>query len=125
MGTELITPENYDIGNAVGAIIGNIDESIEMLIQPAAGSRLSDPACTVFSRLGRFYIESYKAGVEFAERTGSDYVREMAQRAGADDITITVDKRTSAVTVGVDHNRTTISEMTMIIRATGKPRSRH
>lgn len=125
LGTELITPENYDIGNAVGAIIGNIDESIEMLIQPAAGSRLSDPACTVFSRLGRFYIESYRAGVEFAERTGSDYVREMAERAGAEDIEITVDKRTSAVTVGVDHNRTTISEMTMIIRATGKPRSRH
>lgn len=125
LGTELLTPENYNVGNAVGAIIGEVDESIEMLIQPAAGSRLSDPACTVFSRLGRFYIESYREGLEFAEKSGSDYVREMAERAGAVDIKITVEKKTSAVTVGVDHNRTTISEMTMIIRATGKPKVRH
>lgn len=124
LGTELITPENYDIGNAVGAITGDVEESIEMLIQPAAGSRLSDPACTVFSRLGRFYIESYKEGLEFAERTGSEYVRDMAERAGADDIRITVDKRTSAVTVGAEHNRTTISEVMMTIRATGRPKVR-
>ena len=78
----------------------------------------------MFSRLGRFYIESYKEGLEFAERTGSEYVRDMAERAGADDIRITVDKRTSAVTVGAEHNRTTISEVMMTIRATGRPKVR-
>ena len=122
LGTTLITPENYDVGNAVGAITGKVEESIEMLIQPAAGSRLSDPACTVFSRLGRFYRESYNEGLEFAERTGSEYVREMAAKAGADNIEVTVERKTSAVTIGSDRNQATIKEMTMIIRASGTPK---
>ncbi len=124
LGTELITPANYDVGNAVGAITGKVEESIEMLIQPAAGSRLSDPACTVFSRLGRFYIESFNKGLEYAEESGTQYVTEMAEKAGAENITVSVERKQSAVTVGVDHNRTTLSEITMVIRAVGIPKSK-
>lgn len=124
LNTELITPENYDVGNAVGAITGRVDESIEMLIQPAAGSRLSDPACTVFSRLGRFYRESYHEGIDFAIQTGSDYVKDMAVKAGAENIEVIVERKESAVTVGIDHNRTTISEVTLVIRAVGDPKAK-
>ena len=124
LGTKLINPKNYDVGNAIGAVTGNVDESIEMLIQPATGSRLSDPACTVFSRLGRFYRESFHEGVDFAVETGSQYVREQAIKAGAEDIKIEVEKKQSGVTVGVDCNRINITETKIIIRATGKPKGR-
>ena len=63
-------PADHEVGNAVGAVTGMVEESIEMLVQPATGSRLSDPACTVFSKLGRFYIAFYSEGVDYAIRTG-------------------------------------------------------
>ena len=73
-------PADHEVGNAVGAVTGMVEESIEMLVQPTAGSRLSDPACTVFSKLGRFYIPSYSEGVDYAIRTGSNHIRELAER---------------------------------------------
>jgi len=123
LGTTLVMPENYDVGNAVGAIIGKIEETIEMIIQPAAGTRLSDPACTVFSRLGREYIESFNKGIEHAERTGSEFVVDTIKRAGAEDIEVFVERDETRVPVeGTDDS--IVAEVKLTIRAVGKPRSR-
>ena len=121
LGTELVIPADHEVGNAVGAVTRMVEESIEMLVQPAAGSRLSDPACTVFSKLGRFYIASYSEGVDYAIRTGSDHVRELAERAGASDVRIEVERRESSVTVGSEHNISEISELILVITAVGRP----
>ena len=114
-------PADHEVGNAVGAVTGMVEESIEMLVQPAAGSRLSDPACILFSNLGRFYIASYSEGVDYAIRTRSDHVRELAERAGASDVRIEVERRGSSVTVGSEHNMSEISELTLVITAVGRP----
>ena len=100
-----------------------VEGSIEMLIQPAAGSRLSDPACTVFSKLGRFYIASYSEGVDYAIRTGSDHVYELAERADASDVRIEVERRGSSVTVGSEHNMSEIFELILVIPRSGDRRS--
>ena len=42
----------------------------------------------MFSRLGRKYYTSFEDGLEEARREGIEYVREMARRAGADDVAI-------------------------------------
>ncbi len=123
-GTGLIMPENYDVGNAIGAVSGKVMESIEILIQTATGTTLSRPACTVFSRLGRFYYENFDEGVEIAERDGRAYVTEMARRAGAEDIEVTVDSDVMDMLVGKEHLTTRVAEIKMVITATGNPVSR-
>ncbi len=122
LGAELVIPENYDVGNAVGAVNGKVSESIEILVQPTTGTRLSDPACKVFSRLGRRYFDSYAEGLRRAEEEGRRYVAEAAAKAGAGDVEVTVERRESSVQVGVEYFQDTISEVTLVIRAVGDPR---
>ena len=121
LGTELVMPENYDVGNAVGAVSGKVVESIEILIQTATGTTIDNPACTAFSRLGRFYYEKFDDGVEQATEAGKQYVMEMAKKAGAENIQITVGSDKSEVFVGKEHLRTRFVEIKLIITATGDP----
>ena len=121
LGTELVMPENYDVGNAVGAVSGKVVESIEILIQTATGTTIDNPACTAFSRLGRFYYEKFDDGVEQATEAGKQYVTEMAKKAGAENIQVTVGSDKSEVFVGKEHLRTRFVEIKLIITATGDP----
>ena len=121
LGTDLVMPENYDVGNAVGAVSGKVVESIEILIQTATGTTIDNPACTAFSRLGRFYYEKFDDGVEQATEAGKQYVMEMAKKAGAENIQITVGSDKSEVFVGKEHLRTRFVEIKLIITATGDP----
>ena len=144
LGTTLIIPENYDVGNAVGAIIGKIEEQIEFIVQPVSGASLhrhyyqwkaddmfqptakvdgADPACTVYSRLGRFYIESFKEGLKFAEEQGRKFVQEAMDSALAEDVVITVDAKETSIMVDALHNEL-IAEMKVTVKGVGKPRSR-
>ena len=121
LGTELVMPENYDVGNAVGAVSGKVVESIEILIQTATGTTIDNPACTAFSRLGRFYYEKFDDGVVQATEAGKQYVTEMAKKAGAENIKVTVGSDKSEVFVGKEHLRTRFVEIKLIITATGDP----
>ena len=121
LGTDLVMPENYDVGNAVGAVSGKVVESIEILIQTATGTTIDNPACTAFSRLGRFYYEKFDDGVEQATEAGKQYVMEMAKKAGAENIQVTVGSDKSEVFVGKEHLRTRFVEIKLIITATGDP----
>lgn len=121
LGTELVMPENYDVGNAVGAVSGKVVESIEILIQSATGTTMNNPACTAFSRLGRVYYEEFDKGVELATQAGKDYVMEMAKRAGAENIRVKVDSDRSDVLFGKEQHRTKFSEIKLIVTATGDP----
>jgi N-methylhydantoinase A/oxoprolinase/acetone carboxylase beta subunit len=123
LGTELIIPENYDVGNAVGAIIGKIEETIELIVRPAASTRMSDPACTIFSRLGRVYMESYNAGLQHAEESGRKFVLESVLSMGAEDVEVFVDKKVEGLILA-DGVLNPAPEITFIIKAVGKPRSR-
>lgn len=121
LGTELVMPENYDVGNAVGAVSGKVVESIEILIQSATGTTMNNPACTAFSRLGRVYYEEFDKGVELATQAGKDYVMEMAKKAGAENIRVKVDSDRSDVLFGKEQHRTKFSEIKLIVTATGDP----
>ena len=124
LGTELVLPRDYDIGNAVGAISGKVVESIQILIQSVLGKELATNACIVFSRLGRKYYTSFEDGLEEARREGIEYVREMARRAGADDVAIEEFCDSKKVSVGEEQFRTDATEVRLTIRATGDPRYR-
>ena len=71
LGTELVMPENYDVGNAVGAVSGKVVESIEILIQTATGTTIDNPACTAFSRLGGSTMRSSTTEWSRPQKLGS------------------------------------------------------
>ena len=123
LGTELIIPENFDVGNAVGAILGRIEESIEIIVRPAAGTRMSDPACVVFSRLGRTYVESYSEGLRFAEESGREFVIGAVKGMGAEDVEVSVERREIGM-VTTDGTSDPAPEVVLTICAVGDPGSK-
>ncbi len=124
LGTDLVMPENYDVGNAVGAVSGKVVESIEILIRAATGTTMDNPACTAFSRLGRVYYEEFDRGVELATQAGREYVTEMARRAGAENISVRVESDRSEMLIGEERHRTRFSEIRLTVTATGDPANR-
>ena len=144
LGTTLIIPENYDVGNAVGAIIGKVEEAIEFIIQPVSSALLhrhyyqwkaddmfqptaradgADPACTIYSRLGRFYLESFKEGLQFARDEGTKFIQAAMDSANAEDVVITVKEEETALLMDSLHNEL-IAEMKVTVKGVGKPKSR-
>ena len=121
LGTELVLPRDYDVGNAIGAISGKVVESIQILIQSVLGKELATNACIVFSRLGRRYHTSFEEGLEEARREGIEYVREMARKAGADEVEIEEFCDSTQVSVGKEQFRKEATEVRLTIRATGDP----
>ena len=121
LGTELVLPRDYDIGNAIGAISGKVVESIQILIQSVLGKELETNACIVFSRLGRKYYTSFEEGLEEAREAGMEYVREMARKAGADSVDIEEFCDSRKVSVGKEQFRKDATEVRLTIRAVGEP----
>ena len=121
LGAELILPENHDVGNAVGAVSGSVVQSIEILIRAVVGSTLGSPACNAYSRMGRFYFESYEEGVEESKRAGAEFVRGQALRAGAENVAVTVEEEASDLTIGLEHHAANVRDMRLVITATGEP----
>ena len=119
--TELVLPENYDVGNAVGAISGKVVQTIEILIRTVHGSTLAAPACNAYSRMGRFYYQCYEEGVEESKRAGTEFVRSMAERAGARNVTVDIVEEVSDITIGLEQHATKVCDMRLVITATGEP----
>ena len=124
LGTELILPEDFSVGNAVGAVSGKVEESISILIQSVLGSTLKAPASLVFSRLGRQYYNSFNDGVEAAREMGRKYVVEAAEKAGATNIKVEEYVDRSDVDLGEERYLSTVTEIKMVIKATGEPATR-
>ena len=142
LGTELIIPDNYDVGNAVGAIIGKIEETIEFVIIPISSSNLirhyyqnqtsdrfelasnldSDPACTIFCRLGRFYLESFKDGLEFAENTGREFVTNAMVQAQAEDVEVKVSIKENLA--NLVRGQDILMSVEITVKAVGEPKSK-
>lgn len=124
LGTELILPPNYEIGNAIGAVTGKVVVSIDMLIRPAFDEVMDeDDGCILFSRLGRTLHPNLDEARRTAEEMGRDYVTETARKAGAGTVEVTVDESISRKGLASD-GTFMIEEATIRVTATGEPRKR-
>lgn len=122
-GTRLIQSEYSHVGNAVGAITGNIVESIDVLITPFKGEGGSaDPRCTVFASFGKKEFEKYSEAIEYARSEGTRFVSERAVLAGADRFEVTVESKDKRFGVGDECGGTMLIETLLTITAAGKPR---
>ena len=121
--TELLLSEYSHVGNAVGAITGNIIESIDILITPFKGEGAAeDPRCTLFVSSGKKEFEKYSEALVYAKEEGSRIVSERAIAAGADKFEIKVENKDKRFGFGSDYGGSMLIETTVTVTAVGKPK---
>jgi N-methylhydantoinase A/oxoprolinase/acetone carboxylase beta subunit len=121
--TELLMPENSDVGNALGAITGSIMETIEVLVKPNPGlGVMEDPPCTLHSMDEMREFESITEAVGYAKAWGEAKARRNAVLAGADDIEIVVSNERVMGQIGKSWGDGLLLEVRLMVTAVGKPR---
>ncbi|MBQ7701188.1 MAG: hydantoinase/oxoprolinase family protein [Candidatus Methanomethylophilaceae archaeon] len=121
--TELLLSEYSHVGNAVGAITGNIVESIEITFKPKKGEGgADDPRCTVFASFGTMDFDSYKEALKFAEEKATEIVSEAAKKAGADRFEIKKDLDEKRFGFDDTYGGSVLIEAKLTITAVGKPK---
>ena len=121
--TELLLSDYSHVGNAVGAITGNIIESIDILITPFKGEGGGeDPRCTLFASFGKHEFEKYSDALEYAKQKGSEIVSERAKAAGADKFEIKVENKDKRFGFGDEYGGSILIETTITVTAVGKPK---
>lgn len=121
--TKLVLSEFSHVGNAVGAITGNIIESIDILIVPFKGEgAVEDPRCTLFASFGKIEFEKYSKAIAYAKEEGAKIVGERAVAAGADKFEIKFENKDKKFGFGDDYGGSVLIESTLTVTAVGKPK---
>lgn len=115
--TELLIPEHTEIANAIGAITGNVMETVEILIQPntQGGYIVYAP----WERKGFLNLDEAK---EYAVSKGKEYARERAVKAGAGECQVIVNSRDIEAALSRQWGDTLYVETQMKITAMGRPK---
>lgn len=120
--TGLVLPEHTEVGNAVGAITGSIVESVEILIRPKPGMAIEeDPSCFLHSQNEMREFESFSEALQYAKEVGTMMVREKAERSGANDIELLVERKDMKAALGEDWGDSLLIESKIFITGIGKP----
>jgi N-methylhydantoinase A/oxoprolinase/acetone carboxylase beta subunit len=123
LNTGLFIPEHSEVGNAVGAISGNIMETVEILILPQPGmNEVEDPPCSLHSRDEMREFESMSKAISYARYWGENTVRRMAEEAGAEDIEVFIQNKDVSVHAGQDFVGEMLMHTVVRVTAIGKPR---
>jgi N-methylhydantoinase A/oxoprolinase/acetone carboxylase beta subunit len=121
--TGLVLPEHSEIGNAAGAISGNVMESVELLIRPKKGlAEMENPPCTLYWMQEKKDFEHMDDAVEYARAEGSRLVTEKALASGADTIEVIVDAHRREAKLGGGWGGNLLLEMVLTVTGVGKPR---
>ena len=122
-GTDLLLSEYSHVGNAVGAITGNIIESIDITIVPFKGEGGGeDPRCTLFASFGKMEFEKFSDAVAYAKEEGSKIVGQRAIEAGADRFEIKFENNDKKFGFGDDYGGSILIESKITVTAVGKPK---
>lgn len=97
LGTALYVPENADVANAVGAVVGGIVQRVRILVRRPAGP---DNPYRVYSPEGvRDYL-SLDDAIDDANKTARKLARGLAHEAGAVNIRVRMSRRDETISTG-------------------------
>lgn len=121
--TDLMLPRDSGIGNAAGAVSGNVMETMEMLIKPRKGmGTMENPPCTLHWMQEKKDFESLEEALAYAGAEGGQLVKEMAIAAGADTVELIVDNHRKEAALDRGWGSNVLLEVKLTITAVGKPR---
>ena len=123
LNTELLLSDYSHVGNAVGAITGNIIETVEVLIKPFKGEEAAEnPRCTVFASFGRFDVQTYVEALKFATEKAGEIALDRAKKAGADVCDIKTDMKEKRYGFNDQLTGEVLIETELTVTAVGKPK---
>ena len=118
--TELILPENYDVGNAIGAISSSVTEVVELSVRAAFQDFSDEPECTVYNGEDAFEFPDKDEAIEFAIEEATKIATKRAIESGASEVN--VEHRVDETCIDVEGKGKKIFRgATVIVRASGKP----
>ena len=117
--TELLLPEDSDVGNAVGAISGSVFKEVSLLIQPEEGAYSSNPPSIVLLDQNRIKFNSLNEAIEFAKEKSGEIASKEVGRSGVSKIIVDFDVLKK--TYGTADAGNVVLETKVVARATGKP----
>jgi N-methylhydantoinase A/oxoprolinase/acetone carboxylase beta subunit len=121
--TGLDLPLHSEIGNAAGAISGNVMESVEMLIKPKKGlGAMENPPCTLYWMQEKKDFENLDEAAAYARDVGGRLVKEKALASGADTVEIIVDNNRKEARLDKGWGSNILLELNITITGVGKPR---
>ncbi len=121
--TSLELPVHSEIGNAAGAISGNVMESVEMLIKPKKGlGAMENPPCTLYWMQEKRDFEDIEAAAAYAREEGSRLVLERALASGADTVEVLIDNNRKEARLDKGWGSNILLELNITITGVGKPR---
>ncbi len=121
--TDLVLPEHSEVGNAAGAISGNVMETIDMLIKPKKGlGALDNPPCTLYWMEEKKDFDNLEEALAYASSVGGRLVRERALTSGADQVEITIEDNRKQVKPENGWGGNILLEVNLSITGIGKPR---
>jgi N-methylhydantoinase A/oxoprolinase/acetone carboxylase beta subunit len=121
--TRLLLPDHSEVGNAIGAIMGSIIESAEVLIRPKPGvSAMENPPCILHSADEKREFNSLEEAVDYARIYVTEVARKKAVAAGADEIEMKVDRDDKVGHLGKSWGTGIMLETKVVATAIGKPR---
>lgn len=82
LGTRAVIPENYQVANAFGAIIGSVSASCSVEIQPGLSPE-GLVGYVVFGQKGKAFFEELEDAVEYAKGEAEQEARAQAKERGA------------------------------------------
>ena len=120
LGTDLILPENYDVGNAIGAISSSVTEVVELSVRAAFQDFSDEPECTVYNGEEAFDFPDKDEALQFAIEEATRIATARAIESGASEVNI--ESKVEETLVDVEGTgRKVFRGATVIIRASGKP----
>jgi N-methylhydantoinase A/oxoprolinase/acetone carboxylase beta subunit len=92
LGTDIVVPADAGVASAVGAVVGNVVETVHILIQSG------QEGFVVFSPWSRRVVESLDEAKAFALELARTKATERALEAGATSLTVATDTRDKVAT---------------------------
>ena len=113
LNTTLHSPEYAHVANALGAVVGSIRQEQVIVINPTGGKRV----CVLMAE-GPREFDTLEAGAQAAVEHASRLAREKALRAGAEEVSLSIDRYDNIVKQGEDE---VFFESRITVTASGRP----
>jgi N-methylhydantoinase A/oxoprolinase/acetone carboxylase beta subunit len=123
LSTELVLPDNAEVGNAVGAITGSIIENIVILIRPKPRMGIMEnPPCILHSPTEKKEFETLAEAIDYAKAVGAKTAADRAIMSGADDVEVVVENSEMRTKLGKEWGDDLLLEVKILVTAVGKPK---
>lgn len=120
--TRLVVPTHAEVANAIGAVTGNVFETVEILIQPQPGfGFVENPPCLMYAPDERREFKSLDLAVEYAQRRGEELARSAIARQHAVDVHVTTRRQDRYGAIRDGWGEDIFLETRLTSTAVGKP----